>query len=89
LLKHSNIADVKMIVLQPSAARALDKLPADVRTRLEQALTTYALSGQGDAKAMVGTPTVRLRIGDFRIIFDESAEIIRVLVIGHRRDIYR
>jgi mRNA interferase RelE/StbE len=80
---------VKTIVLQPSAARDFDKLDPDVRSRLEQALAGYALTRAGDVKAMVGTPTVRLRDGDYRIIFDETATMIRVLVIGHRRDIYR
>lgn len=42
-----------------------------------------------DTKAMTGTPTVRLRVGDDRIIFDETAATITVLAIGHRRDIYR
>jgi mRNA interferase RelE/StbE len=85
----SNIAVVKIIVLQPAAARASDRFPGEIRERLEKAIVTYALNGIGDAKAMVGTPTVRFRVGDYRIIFDETASHIRVLVIGNRRDIYR
>ena len=38
---------------------------------------------------MVGTPTVRLRIGDNRVIFDETANEITVFAIGNRREIYR
>jgi mRNA interferase RelE/StbE len=80
---------MKTIVLQPSAAKALDKMTLDVRLRLEQALSAYATTGIGDTKAMSGTPTVRLRSGDYRIIFDEDATTIRVLLSGDRRDIYR
>jgi len=38
---------------------------------------------------MAGTSVVRLRIGDYRAIFDETANTITVLAIGHRREIYR
>ena len=47
------------------------------------------MTGRGDTKAMVGTPTVRLRIGDNRVIFDETANEITVFAIGNRREIYR
>jgi mRNA interferase RelE/StbE len=85
----SNIALVKTIVLAPSAARALDKLDGTARERITDALHAYAIHGTGDTKAMVGTPTVRLRTGNFRVIFDETATTIHVLALGDRRDIYR
>jgi mRNA interferase RelE/StbE len=80
---------MKTIVLQPSAARALDRLPAETRSRIGTALVTYALNGSGDIKRLVGTQTVRLRVGEFRVIFDETPDRILVLVLGNRRDIYR
>lgn len=80
---------VKTIVLAPSAARALDKLDAVARMKITDALHAYAIHGTGDTKAMVGTPTVRLRAGNFRVIFDETATTIHVLALGDRRDIYR
>ena len=52
-------------------------------------MVTYATAGIGDSKAMTGTPTVRLRIGDFRVIFDETATSIHILALGNRREIYR
>jgi mRNA-degrading endonuclease RelE of RelBE toxin-antitoxin system len=30
-----------------------------------------------------------MRVGDYRIIFDETPTMITVLALGHRRDIYR
>lgn len=80
---------MKLIVFQPSAARALDGIRSDMRMRLETALADCALNGTGDTKRMSGTNTVRLRIGDYRIIFDETADRLTILVIGHRREIYR
>jgi mRNA-degrading endonuclease RelE of RelBE toxin-antitoxin system len=85
----SDIAQVKTIVLSPSAAKAFDKLTLSARVQCRDALNAYAIQGVGDTKTMVGTPTVRLRSGDFRIIFDEEATRIVVQALGHRKDIYR
>jgi mRNA interferase RelE/StbE len=84
-----DIAAVKTIVLSPSAAKAFDKLAPSARQQCSGALDAYAMYGVGDTKTMVGTSTVRLRSGDFRIIFDEEATRIVVLALGHRKDIYR
>ena len=84
-----DIAEVKTIVLSPGAAKAFDKLTLSAQLQCSDALNAYAMQGVGDTKAMVGTPTVRLRSGDFRIIFDEEVTRIVVLALGHRKDIYR
>lgn len=78
-----------MIILNPGAARALDRLDAPVRSRITQALHDYALSGRGQVRQMAGTATRRLRVGDYRIIFDETEDSLTVLALGHRREIYR
>ncbi|MGQ0484985.1 MAG: type II toxin-antitoxin system RelE family toxin [Hyphomicrobiales bacterium] len=80
---------MKTIVLNPQAARSLDKLTEPLRTAIAEALAAYALGKPCDTKAMVGTPAVRLRVGDYRVIFDETKTTITVLALGHRRDIYR
>jgi mRNA interferase RelE/StbE len=84
-----DIAAVKTIVLSLSAAKAFDKLPPSARRQCSDALDAYAMHGAGDTRTMVGTSTVRMRSGDFRIIFDEEATRIVVLALGHRKDIYR
>jgi mRNA interferase RelE/StbE len=89
IAKFSNIARVKTIVFSPGAAKAFDKLAPAARRQLGEALHAYAMHGIGDTKAMVGTPTVRLRSGDFRVIFDEEPTRIVVLALGDRREIYR
>jgi mRNA interferase RelE/StbE len=84
-----DIAAVKTIVLSPGAAKAFDRLTPFAQRQISDALDAYAMNGIGDAKAMVGTPTIRLRVGDYRIIFDEDATRIVVLALGDRKDIYR
>ena len=80
---------VKTVVLSPAAARALDKIDEADRSAITDAIYAYALGRPSNTKALVGTPTVRMRIGDFRAIFDETETMITVLAVGNRRDIYR
>lgn len=80
---------MKTIVLAPMAARSLDRIAEPSRTAPVEALASYALGKPADTKSMVGTPTVRMGIGDYRIVFDETPTTITVLALGHRRDIYR
>ena len=44
--------------------------------------------GKGDVKRLKGRSGARLRVGDWRIIFDESKDAIVVVAVGHRREIY-
>jgi mRNA interferase RelE/StbE len=40
--------------------------------------------GQGDVKALQGRDGYRLRIGGYRVIFDEDATTILAIYIGRR-----
>jgi len=41
--------------------------------------------------ALQGRPGYRIRIGDYRILYelDENSKTVTVTAIGHRRDVYR
>jgi mRNA interferase RelE/StbE len=68
-----------------SAARDLDNLPADVREQVSEGLITYAaVSGRGDVKRLAGRDGYRLRIGRYRVIFDEDRTTILAIYIGKR-----
>jgi mRNA interferase RelE/StbE len=45
-------------------------------------------TGIGDAKALKGAPGMRLRSGDWRVLFTMKGDIITIHAVGHRRDIY-
>jgi hypothetical protein len=47
-------------------------------------LHRYAMTGQGDVKALQGRDGYRLRIGSYRVIFDEDATTILAIYIGRR-----
>jgi mRNA interferase RelE/StbE len=51
-------------------------------------LTDFAVTGHGDVKRLKGRDGMRLRIGDWRVIFYEDRGTIVVAAAGHRRDIY-
>ena len=75
---------MKTIVLTLSAARDFDTLPRDGREQVEAGLHRYAMDGQGDVKALQGRGGYRLRIGGYRVIFDEDAATILAIYIGRR-----
>jgi hypothetical protein len=59
--------------------------------RVTAALTRLALTGQGDIRWLRGQLGHRLRVGDWRVIFehDPPRAEIHVLALAHRRDAYR
>ena len=68
--------------------RALDR---ETALRIFDGLYRYAVSGEGDVKALQGkhTSKLRLRVGDHRVVFRPSGEILRVLNVKHRSQAYR
>jgi mRNA interferase RelE/StbE len=79
---------MKTIAYTTSATRQLRALPSNIRERLIEKLRRYAETGAGDVKALAGQSGARLRAGDYRVIFVETANAISVRAVGHRSDIY-
>ena len=75
---------MKTIILSPSAAKDLDALPRDGRDQVESGLHRYAMTGLGDVKALQGRDGYRLRIGAYRVIFDQDETTILAIYIGRR-----
>ncbi|MBI3761513.1 MAG: type II toxin-antitoxin system RelE/ParE family toxin [Chloroflexi bacterium] len=81
------------VVLTPAAERERRKLPANVRTRINQALLELEANPRpsGTSKLSGAKERWRIRVGDYRIIFtiDDDAKRVTVIRIAHRRDVYR
>lgn len=75
---------MKTVILTLSAAKDLDALPREAREQVETGLHRYAMTGQGDVKALQGRNGYRLRIGSYRVIFDEDAATILAVYVGRR-----
>ena len=76
-----------------AAARQVKKLPRHARDRLLASIETFSNDPRppGSTK-LVGEETAwRLRIGDYRVVYDIYDDVLTVLIVraGHRREIYR
>lgn len=76
------------IVWTAAATRQWLNLSADVRRRLEARLLAFAQTRQRDVKRLKGRNGARLRVGDWRIIFYTERNMLVVVAVGHRREIY-
>ena len=75
---------MKTIILTLPAAKDLDTLPRDVRDDIEAALANYAMSGHGDIKPLSARGGFRMRVGRYRVVFDEDKTTILAIYIGKR-----
>ena len=68
--------------------RALDRSTA---MWIFEVLHRYALTGAGDVKSLKGRyeGLSRLRLGDYRLIFDVDGSLLRILYVRHRSRAYR
>jgi mRNA interferase RelE/StbE len=82
---------MREIVLTARALRDFKKIDQATRQRIAAKLRECAENPTVVARnlrdARIGT--WRLRIGDYRAVFDIDGETLVVLRLGHRRDIYR
>ncbi len=79
------------IELRPAAARALGKLDPAVSRRIQGAIALLAEDPRPPgARALQGRPGLRVRVGDYRILYTVQDDVLLVVVVrlGHRRDIY-
>ncbi|TCL80156.1 MULTISPECIES: type II toxin-antitoxin system RelE/ParE family toxin [unclassified Rathayibacter] len=79
------------IELRPAAMKALRKIDPNDRKRIQGVI---ALLGEDPrppgAKALQGRAGLRVRVGDYRIVYtiDDGVLLIVVVTLGHRRDVY-
>ncbi len=74
---------MKTIVLTLSAAKDLDALPEATRQAILEALHGYAITASADVKKLAGGG-YRMRVGSYRVIFDEDQTTILAITIGRR-----
>jgi len=79
------------IELRPAAVRALRKLDPPIQRRVQGAIALLADDPRPPAaRALQGRPGLRVRVGDYRIIYTVADDVLLVIVVtlGHRRDVY-
>jgi mRNA interferase RelE/StbE len=80
------------VLLSGPAERDLGRLPTDQRSRVRKGLLHFATTGRGDLKRLRGVnrgpDLFRLRIGNYRVVFELTAAQVRVTRIFHRGEGY-
>ncbi len=82
---------MKAIVWTHEATRQFLALPSQVQDRIEAKIVQLAINPAALAnqvKALKGVKALRLRVGDYRVIFTDSGMILTIIRVGHRGDIY-
>lgn len=81
---------MKVITYSKQALKTLARISVDDSRRIRTAVNNYAATGQGDVQNLHGFSFLRLRIGDWRVIFDDDGLlVITVVKIGPRGDVYK
>jgi len=78
------------VLLHPKAARFLDSLDAGLGSRIKQSLRELEDSPEVKGQRLKGSMFRRLKVGDYRAIYeiDGARKRVIVLFVGHRRDVY-
>lgn len=80
------------VILPKSVQKELDRLPDEIAKRILTRLTALETNPRpADVKKLKGRDAWRLRVGDYRVIYEIHDRVLQILVItiGHRRDVYR
>ena len=78
------------IKFKPRAIKDLKALPADTTRRIVEKIEGLQNDLSGDVKHLTQhTPEYRLRVGDYRVLFEVEKRTIVIYRIVHRREAYR
>ena len=72
-----------------TALKQMTRMDRRQAQRVMEALQRYEATGQGDVKKLQGRDGYRLRIGDYRALFERTDDQITVIEVGPRGDIYK
>lgn len=79
------------IEVRPAALRALKRIDRQDQGRIRGAIALLAASPRPPgAKALRGREGLRIRVGDYRIVYtvEDDRLLVVVVTLGHRRDVY-
>ena len=74
------------IVYSKSSLKFLKKQDTDIQKRIIDAIEKIPV---GDIKKLRGTDIFRLRVGDFRVLYDVNGVVVAIIDIGSRGQIYK
>ena len=75
---------MKTITMTAAATKDFFALPEQAQDAIDVALERYAVEGRGDVVALKSSTFCRLRVGRYRVIFDEDQTTILAVYVGKR-----
>ncbi len=77
------------VEFKPKAVKDLSKLSSNFQKQIIKKIELMQDNLQGDIKRLTNfTPEYRLRIGDYRVLFEIEKQIIIIYRIKHRSNAY-
>ena len=80
------------VILPKSVQKELDRLPDEIANRILARLSALETNPRpAGVKKLKGRDAWRIRVGDYRVIYEIHDRISQIFVItvGHRREVYR
>jgi mRNA interferase RelE/StbE len=80
------------VIVPHSVQKQLDRLPDEIAERILRRLTGLETQPlPPDVKKLKGRDAWRIRVGDYRVIYEIHDRALQVIVItvGQRREVYR
>jgi len=82
---------VKKVAYRNEAVRTLRRMPTNERRRIMDKIDQLAVEPAqlaNQVKKLKGRSGYRLRVGDWRVVFDDNGDVLDILAIGPRSSIY-
>jgi len=78
------------VQFKPRAVRDIERLPSRIQAQVLARIEEMSNDLKGDVKRLTNfTPEFRLRVGDYRVLFEVEEKTIVIYRIRHRREAYR
>ena len=80
------------LLIKPSAAKELEQIPKKDRQRIVARIDALAEQPTpSGCEKLSGQDRYRIRQGDYRAVYsiDDQDRTVRIVKIGHRREVYR
>ena len=80
------------LLVKPSVVKELERVPKRVRARLVAKIEALAETPRPvGSQKLAGADAYRLWQSNYRVLYtiDDESRVVRVMKIGHRREVYR
>jgi mRNA interferase RelE/StbE len=82
---------MQTVLLSKQAAKALSRMPANEAARVQRKIEQLAAAPEelaNNVTQLFGSQYSRLRVGNWRVIFDDAGNVLNIVAIGPRGGIY-